>query len=174
MLGTTNDSFLAVSGSLTLNPDVSLAISAGASNWATGKTFVLAVAAGDITDSSSSFTGWSISGTGLGSHLYTLSIVGSNSLDLTVNAGPTNHSWSTTQGGSWATAGNWSGGIPTNYADMATFGAGIGNTAATVTMDGSHTLSALSLKTTCAGAIRSTPAPAAARSRSTPASRRSH
>ena len=91
VLGTTNDSFLAVSGSLTLNPDVSLAISAGASNWATGKTFVLAVAAGDITDSSSSFTGWSISGTGLGSHLYTLSIVGSNSLDLTVNAGPTNH-----------------------------------------------------------------------------------
>ena len=60
--------------------------------------------------------------------------------------------WSGTGGGSWNTAANWQGSsVPTSSGDTATFGAGIGSAAATITLDGNRTLSGLAFSTAGGG-----------------------
>jgi autotransporter-associated beta strand protein len=57
--------------------------------------------------------------------------------------------WNNNGGGSWSTAGNWSGSlIPTATNDTALFGPALSSGAATVTLDGSHTLSGLAFNDT--------------------------
>ena len=63
-----------------------------------------------------------------------------------------NGAWSGSGGGSWNTAANWQGSsVPTNFGDTATFGTAIGSTTATITLDGTRTLSALALSTSGGG-----------------------
>ncbi len=143
-LGTGNDSLLAVSGGLTLSSSVTLNVTQGAA-WSNG-SYVLATF-GSLTDNSSSFSGWTVTGTGLGKHEYSFAVSG-GSLDLTV--APV--SWIAPGGGSWANSGNWAGGaIPTIQGDTAGFGTSIGSTTATVTLNGDRTLTGLIFSTTGGG-----------------------
>ncbi len=149
--GTATDSRLGITGGLTLNPGLTLTVTPG-SSWVNG-TYVLATY-GSLTNNSSSFSGWTVGGSSplVGRHTYGFSVSGS-SLDLTVgSAAVVNGTWSGPGGGSWGTAGDWQGGnIPGYVGDTATFGTGIGSTAATVTLDGARGLSGLTLSTTGGG-----------------------
>ena len=78
--GTATDSRLSITGLLTLDPDLGLTVAPG-SSWGAG-TYVLATY-GSVTDDSSSFSGWTVGGSGLGSYSYSFSL-SSGSLDLTV------------------------------------------------------------------------------------------
>ncbi len=145
--GTGNDSLLAVSGGLTLSSSVTLNVTPGAA-WGNG-SYVLATF-GSLIDSSSNFSGWTVTGTGLRKHTYTFAISG-GSLDLTVVPVPP-MSWIAPGGGSWATSANWAGGaIPTTQDDTASFGTSIGSSTATVTLDGARTLGGLVFSTTGGG-----------------------
>ena len=145
--GTGNDSLLAVSGGLTLSSSITLNVTPGAA-WSNG-SYLLATF-GSLADNSSSFSGWTVTGTGLGKHSYTFAVSG-GSLDLTV-AQTLPVSWIAPGGGSWANSGNWAGGaIPTTQDDTAGFGTAIGSTTATVTLDGARTLGGLVFNTTGGG-----------------------
>ena len=145
-LGGTN-SRLAITGGLTIPVDVISNITPG-SSWANG-TYVLATYGGTATNNSSSFAGWVVRGTGLGSHIYSFTL-GSGSLDMIVAAANAYAgSWTATTGGSWGSSGNWlSGHVPTNLTDTATFGTAIGSGAATITLDANRTLSGLTFSST--------------------------
>ena len=107
-------------------------------------TYVLA-AAGSISGSPS---GWTV--TGLPAPAV-LAITG-GTLSLSYTAMPVSGMWNSAAGGSWSTVANWQNRWEPNFAgDSATFGASIGSSAATVTLDGGHTLSALSFSTTGGG-----------------------
>ena len=152
-LGGGTNSLLAISSSLTLSLSITVNVSPGAS-WG-NNTYVLATY-GSLTDNSSSFSGWTVGVNPLlGRHTYTFSVSGvsSGSLDLTVGSAATvSGTWSGSGGGSWGTAGDWQGSnIPGYVGDTATFGTGIGSTAATVTLDGARGLSGLTLSTTGGG-----------------------
>ena len=58
----------------------------------------------------------------------------------------TNHNfnWAHATGGSWSVLGNWDYGVPQNTGDTGNFGNAVGNTPATVALDGNRTLSGLS------------------------------
>jgi autotransporter-associated beta strand protein len=104
-----------------------------------------------LTDNSSDFSGWTVSGVSGRTFNFSLtSITGSGYLDLVVSgiAG----SWTGSTGGSWANGNNWANNaIPGLLGDTAYFGTSIGSNTATVTMDGARTLSGLSFSTTGGG-----------------------
>ena len=143
--GTGGDSFLSVGGDLTLNSNITLAVTPGGS-WGAG-TYCLATF-GSVNDNSGSFSGWTVTGAGLGFHVYSFSLSG-GSLDLTVGG----MGWIAPGGGSWADPTNWADGvIPTNLGDVAIFVDSIGTTnPAIVTLDGNRTLSGLIINTTLGG-----------------------
>ena len=150
--GTATDSRLGITGGLTLNPGLTLAVTPGGASWWGSGTYVLATY-GSLTNNSSSFSGWTVAANPLlGRHTYAFS-VSSGSLDLSVgSAAAVSGTWSASGGGSWGTAGDWQGSnIPGYVGDTATFGTGIGSTAATVTLDGARGLSGLTLSTSGGG-----------------------
>ena len=67
--------------------------------------------------------------------------------------------WGASKGGSWNASGKWQGGsipgsdtaTPGSNGDTATFGSGIGSTAAMITLDGNRTLSSLAFSTAGGG-----------------------
>ncbi len=75
-----------------------------------------------------------------------------NVIDLVISASGSliNGQWQSTSGGSWSTAGNWSGGIPGNPQDTAVFGASVTSGTASVTLDSSRSLSSLAFSNTAA------------------------
>ena len=123
-LGTGHDSLLATSGGLTLNPLVALNVTAG-TGWANG-TYPLTSGATSLTDNSSSFAGWTVTGSGLGSHRYRFTLAGDN-VDLVVTVPLTTTNWAAAGGGSFAGTGNWSGGVvPSGTNALAGFANSIG------------------------------------------------
>ncbi len=144
------DGCLAVTGSLTLGSSVTVEVTPGGL-WRPG-TYVLATASLAIVDNSNKFSGWTLAGTGLGNDPYSFALSGNN-LDLNVGGtAAVSGTWTASGGGSWNTPGNWMGSnMPTSEGDTALFGTAIGASSATVTMDGSHTLSALAFSTTGGG-----------------------
>ena len=74
-----------------------------------------------------------------------------NVIDLVISApGLTNGQWGVNSGGTWSTAGNWSGGnVPGgNAQDTAVFGTVLTSGTANVVLDGSRSLSSLGFSTT--------------------------
>ena len=136
------NTLLAVSGSLTLGTGGTLNILPGGP-LPTG-TYTLATA-GSI---GGSLSGWTI--TGLPA-VPTISVTG-GTLSLNYTAAPIAGVWTAAGGGSWNGATNWQNRWePSFVGDSATFGPSIGSNAATITLDGNHTLSALSFSTTGGG-----------------------
>jgi autotransporter-associated beta strand protein len=135
---------------LTLGSGITLDVVPG-TNWGNG-SYELASYAGTISNTSN-FSGWTVAGAGIGSHLYSFTATG-GSLDVVVSAtGATTVSgtWTNSAGGSWSTAGFWSGSqAPTTTGDTALFGSAVTSGTATVTLDGSHTLSGLTFNNTAA------------------------
>ncbi len=147
--GAGGDSLLAMGGGLTLNPVVTLTISAGTA-WGNG-TYPLTSGVTSLIDNSSGFVGWTVAGSGLGSHRYAFTLAGDN-LDLAVTVPLTTTNWGASGGGSFAGAGNWSGGVvPSGTNAMAGFANSIGSTATTVTLDGNWTLGGLTFGNTAGG-----------------------
>ncbi len=102
---------------------------------------------GSLTNNSSGFSGWAVTGTGLGGHGYAFAISG-GSLDLTVLPA-TAVAWKLATGGSWNTTTNWQPAtIPNTWYYTATFGNTIGSTTATVTLDSSPTVCGLTFSNT--------------------------
>ena len=79
----------------------------------------------------------------------TASVASLGSISIAIVA-PVNGNWTNTNSGtsSWSTASNWNGGVPTALGDTATFGAALTSGTATVTLDGSRTLSGLTFSNT--------------------------
>jgi autotransporter-associated beta strand protein len=79
----------------------------------------------------------------------TASVASLGSISIAIVA-PVNGNWTNTNSGtsSWSTASNWNGGVPTVLGDTATFGAALTSGTATVTLDGSRTLSGLTFSNT--------------------------
>ena len=96
-LGTgTTDSLLADSGGLTINPLATLNVTAGTA-WGNG-TYPLTSGVTSLTDDSSSFAGWTVAGSGLGSHRYRFALAGDN-VDLIVTAPLTTTNWAASGAG---------------------------------------------------------------------------
>jgi len=138
------------SGNFTIGSSVTLNITPAA-GWGNGTYELATFNAGSLTDNSSSFSGWTVAGSGLGSHTYSFTDTG-GSLDVVVSAPivtTVSGTWGNNGGGSWSTAGNWSGSlIPTATNDTALFASTTASGTATVTLDGSHTLSGLTFNNT--------------------------
>jgi autotransporter-associated beta strand protein len=150
-VGAGGNSMLNITGGLTLSSSITLNVTP-VSGWGNG-TYELASYAGSLADNSTSFSGWTVAGTGLGSHTYSFSDSG-GMLDVIVGAaGPTTVSgtWTNTANvtTSWTNGGNWAGSlVPTTTGDTALFGPALTSGTASVTMDGNHTLSALAFSNT--------------------------
>ena len=71
-----------------------------------------------------------------------------NYLDLVITPPLTNGQWKVNHGGTWGTAGDWSGGVPGSGQDTAVFGPILTSGTATVTLDASRSLSSLGFSTT--------------------------
>jgi autotransporter-associated beta strand protein len=152
-VGAAGNSLLNITGGLSISSSITLNVTP-ASGWGSGGTYELASYAGTLTDNSTSFSGWTVAGVGLSSSQYSFSDTG-GSLDVTINIAPTSVSgtWTKTTSGtaSWTTAGNWAGSqVPTTTGDTALFGTYLSGGTATVTLDGSHTLSGLTFNNTAA------------------------
>jgi autotransporter-associated beta strand protein len=153
--GTGGNSLLQIGG-LTIGQAVKLTVSAG-TGWGNG-IYCLASYSGALTDNSSNFSGWTVTGTSgssLGNHSYEFFWNGNN-LDVAVlSANAVWESWTGTGSGStsWSKTADWSGGKApgSTSGDWATFGPGIGANAATITLDGTRTLGRLSFATTGGG-----------------------
>jgi len=153
---TGSNGLLTVTGAsgLTLNTGLTLNVTSG--GHLTSGTYALAnVTGGTITDNSSNFSGWTVPVTSSyypGTSFLFSKINGNKQLIVTVTAPAFNVAWSGTSGGNWDTAANWQyQSIPTNSGDSATFGNAIGSTTATITMNGSRTLSGLTFSPATGG-----------------------
>ena len=98
--GASGNSLLQITGGLSIGKGITLNVSAG-TGWGNG-VYYLATYSGTVTDTSSNFTGWTVSGAGLGSRLYdfSLSSVAGGTLELTViNASDIFGTWNVAGGG---------------------------------------------------------------------------
>jgi autotransporter-associated beta strand protein len=147
-VGAAGNSLLNVTGGLNVSSNITLNVTP-VSGWGNG-TYELASFTGTPT---ANFTGWAVTGTGIGSHLYSFTDTG-DSLDVVVSptgATTVSGTWTNTNNGtsSWTGAGNWAGSlVPTTTNDTALFGSALSSGTATVTLDGSHTLSGLTFNNT--------------------------
>ncbi|MGO8688497.1 MAG: autotransporter-associated beta strand repeat-containing protein, partial [Thermoguttaceae bacterium] len=109
-------------------------------------TYTLATA--NSISGAGNLSGWTIAGLPT---TPTLSVSG-GTLSLSYTAVPISGVWNSAGGGSWNPVANWQNRWEPNFAgDSATFGALVGSNTATVTLDGSRSLSALGFSTTGAG-----------------------
>jgi autotransporter-associated beta strand protein len=149
-----NVGLLKITGGLTIGSGVTFDVTPG-TGWGNGTYELASFPSGSITDNSTSFSGWTVGGVGLSPSQYTFSING-GSLDVAISGiGATTvaGTWTNTASGtsSWSTAGNWAGSlIPTATNDTALFGSAVTSGTATITLDGSHTLSGLTFNNTAA------------------------
>jgi hypothetical protein len=116
----------------------------GVSNNTIGRLFYTDAAGGTISEFNYDSTGLTPSGNlygvsaGPNGQLYAMF---SNGSVLAISAGIFTTRWAISTGGSWATAGNWSSGLPTPQASHANFLSSPGLTAAgSITLDGNQTV----------------------------------
>ena len=74
--GAGSDSLLAINGSLTLNPVITLNVTGGTA-WGNG-SYALTSGVSSLIDNSGGFAGWTVAGSGLGSHRYAFTLAGDN------------------------------------------------------------------------------------------------
>ena len=135
------NSLLQVGGALSLGTGIALNVSTG-TGWGPAGAYVLATCS-SLTNNSSSFSGWTVSGIGQDGYSFSVS---TTSLSLNVGATAT---WIGSSSGSWATSSYWQGGnVPNGALDAANFGSAIGSGSATVNLDASRTLYALTFSNT--------------------------
>ena len=105
-------------GNLTINPNLTLTITPGVS-FGNG-LYHLITYTGTLSDNSSTFSGWTVAGSGLGSHIYTFS---SNSGEIDLTVAPVTVAlltWTGQTGGSGAANSNWTtSNTDTNWANGA-------------------------------------------------------
>jgi autotransporter-associated beta strand protein len=146
-VGAAGNSFLNIgAGGLAISSSITVNVTP-ASGWGNG-TYELASYTGTLNDTSTGFTGWTVVGGGSHNYSFTDS---SGSLDMVVTAAVTTvaGTWNANSGGSWSTAGSWANSlVPTTTGDTALFGPVVTSGTATITLDGSHTLSGLTFNNT--------------------------
>jgi autotransporter-associated beta strand protein len=149
-LGSGADGTVAVSDGISLCNGLVVNVSPGA-NWGVGMYPLFSMASFSFAASTTIDAAWTVAGVDLGGRSYSIVGVGNN-IDLSVPAVNAQSLVGSASTYSWASTATWQGGMaPTLRGDTAAFNALSGSGSATITLDGSRTLSGLSFSATGGG-----------------------